>query len=77
LLGAVVRATATEKRRVVVDGGHGRASAVGEALVALKVLSPKVVGTPDTLRRFQREVKAAARLMHPNRDFVQRTGPDR
>ena len=34
--------------------------------VALKVLSPKLVGTPDALRRFQREVKAAARLTHPN-----------
>jgi serine/threonine protein kinase len=35
-------------------------------LVALKVLSPKVVRTPETLRRFQREVEAAARLTHPN-----------
>ena len=37
-----------------------------ERLVALKVLSPKVVRNPDSLRRFQREVKAAARLTHPN-----------
>ena len=35
-------------------------------LVALKVLSPKVVRNPDSLRRFQREVEAAARLEHPN-----------
>ncbi|MCY2992153.1 MAG: SUMF1/EgtB/PvdO family nonheme iron enzyme [Planctomycetota bacterium] len=35
-------------------------------LVALKVLSPKVVRTPESLRRFQREVEAAARLTHPN-----------
>jgi len=35
-------------------------------LVALKVLSPKVTKSPDALRRFQREVEAAARLMHPN-----------
>ncbi len=34
--------------------------------VALKVLSPKVVQSPDALRRFQREVEAAARLEHPN-----------
>ncbi len=37
-----------------------------ERMVALKVLSPKVVQSPDALRRFQREVKAAARLTHPN-----------
>jgi eukaryotic-like serine/threonine-protein kinase len=37
-----------------------------ERLVALKVLSPKVVRTPEALRRFQREVKAAARLEHAN-----------
>jgi hypothetical protein len=35
-------------------------------LVALKVLSPKFVRNPDSLRRFQREVEAAARLEHPN-----------
>jgi hypothetical protein len=37
-----------------------------ERLVALKVLSPQVVQTPEVVRRFQREVKAAARLTHPN-----------
>jgi len=35
-------------------------------LVALKVLSPKVTKTPEALRRFQREVEAAARLTHAN-----------
>ncbi len=35
-------------------------------LVALKVLSPKVTKSPEALRRFQREVEAAARLTHPN-----------
>jgi formylglycine-generating enzyme required for sulfatase activity/serine/threonine protein kinase len=35
-------------------------------LVALKVLSPKVTKTPEALKRFQREVQAAARLEHPN-----------
>ena len=34
-------------------------------LVALKVLSPKVTKTPEALRRFQREVEAAARLSTP------------
>jgi len=37
-----------------------------ERLVALKVLSPKVTKSPEAVRRFQREVKAAARLEHPN-----------
>lgn len=35
-------------------------------LVALKVLSPKVVKNPEALARFHREVEAAARLEHPN-----------
>ncbi|TVS15549.1 MAG: hypothetical protein EA424_15775 [Planctomycetaceae bacterium] len=37
-----------------------------ERVVALKILSPKFVRNDDSLRRFQREVKAAARLTHPN-----------
>ncbi len=35
-------------------------------LVALKVLSPAVTKTPDAMKRFQREVEAAAKLQHPN-----------
>lgn len=35
-------------------------------LVALKVMSPKAVKTPDALKRFLREVEAAAKLRHPN-----------
>jgi serine/threonine protein kinase len=35
-------------------------------VVAIKVLPPHIVKSPDTLRRFQREVEAAARLEHPN-----------
>jgi eukaryotic-like serine/threonine-protein kinase len=34
--------------------------------VALKVMSPSVVKTPDALKRFHREVEAAAKLRHPN-----------
>jgi serine/threonine protein kinase len=37
-----------------------------ERLVALKVLSPQIVKQPGALQRFLREVKAAARLSHPN-----------
>lgn len=37
-----------------------------ERLVALKVLSPKLTKTDDMLNRFHREVKAAAKLEHPN-----------
>ncbi len=39
---------------------------VMERLVALKVLSPSVTKTPEAVRRFQRDVKAAARLEHVN-----------
>jgi serine/threonine protein kinase len=35
-------------------------------LVALKVLSPVVAKSPDSLARFHREVEAAAKLTHPN-----------
>jgi serine/threonine protein kinase len=35
-------------------------------IVALKVLSPSVVKTPEALARFHREVQAAARLEHQN-----------
>ena len=35
-------------------------------LVALKVMSPAAVKTPDSLKRFHREVEAAAKLRHPN-----------
>ncbi len=35
-------------------------------LVAIKVLSPSVTKTPEALKRFQREVEAAAKLRHPN-----------
>jgi serine/threonine protein kinase len=35
-------------------------------LVALKVISPERVGSADAMRRFRREVQAAALLSHPN-----------
>jgi len=37
-----------------------------ERVVALKVLPPKAVKSADSVKRFQREVRAAAKLMHPN-----------
>ena len=37
-----------------------------ERLVALKILPPAAMKSPDAVQRFQREVKAAARLSHPN-----------
>jgi serine/threonine protein kinase/formylglycine-generating enzyme required for sulfatase activity len=37
-----------------------------ERIVAIKMLSPNVTKTPEAMQRFQREVKAAARLMHPH-----------
>jgi serine/threonine protein kinase/formylglycine-generating enzyme required for sulfatase activity len=35
-------------------------------VVALKILPPAVMKNPDAVRRFQREVEAAAKLSHPN-----------
>src|SRR5205807_2467914 len=34
--------------------------------VALKILATKAMSDPDAVRRFQREVQAAARLIHSN-----------
>ncbi len=47
---------------VVLKAEHQRMKRV----VALKVLSPEAVKTPDLVRRFEREVQAAAKLEHPN-----------
>lgn len=46
---------------VVLKAEHRRL----KRLVALKVMSPSVVKTPDALRRFLREVEAAAKLRLP------------
>ena len=59
---------------VILDRlGHGGMGVVYKAqhlrmqrIVALKVLSPDFTKDPEALRRFQREVVAAARLVHPN-----------
>lgn len=37
-----------------------------QRIVALKVLAPQSMKSPDAVRRFNREVQAAARLSHPN-----------
>ena len=37
-----------------------------DRLVALKILPSTLVESPDAIKRFRREVRAAARLMHPN-----------
>ncbi len=47
---------------VVLKAEHKRL----KRLVALKVMSPVAVKTPDALKRFHREVEAAAKLRHPN-----------
>ena len=47
---------------VVLKAEHKRM----KRLVALKVMSPAAVKTPDALKRFHREVEAAAKLRHPN-----------
>src|SRR5438046_584435 len=53
--------------------GRGGMGVVYEAIqqslgrhVALKVLIPEVTGDPNRLKRFEREVRAAAQLSHPN-----------
>lgn len=59
--------------RVVALLGQGGMGAVYRAehrrmerLVALKVINPGLIRNPATVQRFQQEVRAAARLHHPN-----------
>ena len=47
---------------VVLKAEHKRM----KRLVALKVMSPAAVKSADALKRFHREVEAAAKLRHPN-----------
>jgi serine/threonine protein kinase len=47
---------------VVLKAEHKRL----KRLVALKVMSASIVKRPDALKRFHREVEAAAKLRHPN-----------
>ncbi len=47
----------------VVFKGHHR---MMERVVALKVINPEYTSDPTALARFHREVRAAARLTHPN-----------
>src|SRR5438045_2157625 len=51
-------------------GGMGRVykaeHLVMKRVVALKVLTPHLVGDADAVARFHREVQAAASLCHPN-----------
>jgi len=56
------KALASASMGMVLKAEHTRM----ERLVALIVLSSKVIKEPGALQRFQREVKAAARLSHPN-----------
>jgi serine/threonine-protein kinase len=61
------------KYELLAKLGQGGMGAVYQArdpvldrMVALKVVSPKLLAEPDTFARFQREARAAARLQHPN-----------
>lgn len=70
--GAYQRVAGYEVHGLVGRGGMGsvfRARPVGVGrgdLVALKILFPRLSGDPRSIRRFMREVRAAALLTHPN-----------
>ncbi len=61
------------KYRIVRELGRGGMGVVYQAVhkvmdrpIAIKVINPSVLSHPDALPRFQGEVRAAARLDHPN-----------
>jgi eukaryotic-like serine/threonine-protein kinase len=63
----------SEKYQILGKLGQGGMGAVYKAkhvsmarTVAIKVMSPDMVGDTDAVRRFKQEVKAAAQLSHPN-----------
>ncbi len=45
-------------------------------VVAVKILHPDIVENPDTVQRFQREVRAASRFSHPNVVQIYDAGED-
>ncbi len=47
---------------VVLKAQHRRM----KRLVAVKMIAKKELGSPDAVKRFYREVEAAAKLDHPN-----------
>jgi len=47
---------------VVLKAQHQRM----DRIVAVKMISAKAIGSPNAVQRFYREVRAAARLNHPN-----------
>ncbi|HZZ82559.1 MAG TPA: protein kinase [Gemmataceae bacterium] len=59
--------------QIIEKLGHGAMGVVYKAqhrlmerLVALKILNHRLTDNPESVERFRREVKAAARLVHPN-----------
>src|ERR1700741_933007 len=56
--------------RLLGQGGMGAvylATHLGtERYVALKLITPRVMGNPEFVERFKREARAAGRLRHPN-----------
>jgi serine/threonine protein kinase len=48
-----------------------------DRIVALKILPPSATGDPTAVQRFRREVKAAARLEHPNVVAAHDAGEDK
>lgn len=58
----VIRLLGTGGMGVVYQAQH----LLMERMVALKVISTEFTANPQAVERFQREVKAAARLSHPN-----------
>jgi hypothetical protein len=69
-----------EVLEVLGQGGMGTVykarDPVLDRMVALKTVSADVVGSPDSLARFQREARAAARLQHPNIVTIFELGED-
>ncbi len=70
---SVVESRDMGKYTLLDEIGHGGMGRVYKAchqrmkrIVALKVLPKDVAGSPETVRRFQKEVEAVARLSHPN-----------
>src|SRR5262252_6850693 len=73
--------TVLGRYRIVAKFGEGGMGTVWRAedpalgrTVALKLLSPALLGSEQTRQRFQREARAASQLRHPNISTVHDVG---
>jgi len=79
-LAAGTRLAHYEVRKLIGEGAMGSVYEAHDTsldrTVAIKVLHPEIAGEGNTVERFNREARAAARVSHPNVTHIYFVGPD-